>query len=378
MNKLGPWKTTALIGLAYVVVVVLMTWPAIRYLSQQLVGNNEDTWIFFWNNWWLREALTSGQSLFQTPYLFYPTGTSLIAHSNSFLNSFLAFLLEPLTGPVAAYNLTLLVGLWLGALGMYLLVKEITDHVLASFLAGFVFAFAPYHLSQIMAHAHLGSIHWWPFYALFLGRTLRDGRWRDAVAAGMFSALTIWSGLQLGLFLAIWTIVYLLWFLGQRRADVVGDKQFMIRTIGRIGLIGLVTLVVSAPILWGVIGNWSILADSAGAFDESLQKQSDLLPYLVPPIYNPLWGDQFPELFRRFGFNGTFRPYLGFGVIVLVLAAIWGWRKKARFWLASAGLWLLLAAGRRTVLICYLCCQSLCWRGWAQPIWPGTALGVGY
>jgi hypothetical protein len=346
MNKLRPWKTTALIGLAYIVVVVLMTWPAIRYLSQQLVGNNEDTWIFFWNNWWLREALTSGQSPFQTPYLFYPAGTSLIAHSNSFLNSFLAFLLEPLiVGPVAAYNLVLLSGLWLGALGMYLLVKEITSHVLASFLAGFVFAFAPYHLSQIMAHAHLGSVHWWPFYALFLGRTLRDGRWRDAVAAGIFGALTIWSGLQLGLFLAIWTIVYLLWFLGHRWADAVGDKQFMIHTIGRIGLIGLVALVVSAPILRGVIGNWSILADNSGVFDESLQKQTDLLAYLVPPIYNPLWGDQFPDLFERFGFNGTFRPYLGFAVLALALAAVWQWRKEARFWLISACLWLLLAAG---------------------------------
>jgi hypothetical protein len=137
-----------------------MTWPALRYLSQQLIGNNEDTWIFFWNNWWLREALINGHNPLHTPFLFYPSGTSLIAHSNSFLNSFLAFLLSPLVNPVAAYNLVLLAGLWLGAMGMYLLVKDITEHTLASFLAGFVFAFAPYHISQVMAHAHLGSIHW--------------------------------------------------------------------------------------------------------------------------------------------------------------------------------------------------------------------------
>ena len=344
-NRVLPWQATALVSLVYAIIVVIMTWPALRYLSRQLIGNNEDTWIFYWNNWWLSEALSSGQSPFETAYLFYPTGTSLIAHSNSFLSSFLAVLLEPLTGPVAAYNLVLLAGLWLGALGMYLLVKEITGHGLASFLAGFVFAFAPYHLSQSMAHAHLGAIHWWPFFALFLGRTLRDGRRRDAVVTGLFGALTIWSGLQLGLLLAIWTVVYLLWFLWQRRADVVGDRQFMIRVIGAAGLISLVTLLVSAPIVWGVINNWSTLAGRAGAFDESLQKQTDLLSYLVPPIYNPFWGDQFPELFTRFGFNGTFRPYLGFAVMALALAAVWGWRKRARFWLVSAGLWLLLAAG---------------------------------
>jgi hypothetical protein len=108
MNKLRPWQATALVGLVYAIFVVFMTWPAIRFLSQQLIGNNEDTWIFYWNNWWLGEALSSGQNPFETSYLFYPTGTSLIAHSNSFLSSFLAFLLEPIAGPVAAYNIVLL------------------------------------------------------------------------------------------------------------------------------------------------------------------------------------------------------------------------------------------------------------------------------
>ena len=346
MNKLRPWQTTALIGLAYAIIVVLMTWPALRYLSQQLIANNEDTWIFFWNNWWLREALTNGQSPLQTSYLFFPTGTSLVAHSNSFLNSFAAFLLEPLAGPVAAYNLVLIAGLWVGALGMFLLVKEITDHVLASFLAGFVFAFAPYHLSQLMAHAHLGAIHWWPFFALFLGRTLRDGRWRDAVITGLFGALTIWSGLQLGLLLALWTIVYLLWFLWQHRVDVFGDRRFIVRAIGSIGLISLVTLLLSSPILWGILSNWSVLAGRTGAFDESLQKQTDLLSYLVPPVYNPLWGDQFPELFKRFGFNETFSPYIGFAIIGLATAAVWG-------------------AAQASVLLVAQCWPVVAARGWA-------------
>jgi hypothetical protein len=322
-----------------------MTWPALRTISQQLIGFNEDVWIFFWNNWWFREALSSGQNPFETGYLFYPTGASLVAHSNSFTSSFLALLLEPLSGPIAAYNLALLAGLWLGAMGMYLLVKDITEHTAASLLAGFVFAFAPYHLAQVLSHAHLGSIHWWPFFALFLGRALRDGRRRDALAAGLFAALTIWTGLQLGIFLLIWTVLYLLWFLWQRRNVVVSDRGFMKRTAGQIGIIGLFALLLSLPYVWQVIGEWSVLAESAGAFDESQLKQTDLLAYLVPPIYNPLWGDQFPELFERFGFNGTLRPYLGYAVLGLALVAIWGRRKQAGFWAITGGLWLLLAAG---------------------------------
>lgn len=74
LKRFRPWQLTLLVGIGYALIVVLMTWPAVRYLSQQLNGNNEDTWIFFWNNWWLREALTNGQNPFETPFLFYPSG----------------------------------------------------------------------------------------------------------------------------------------------------------------------------------------------------------------------------------------------------------------------------------------------------------------
>ena len=75
------------IGLAYALAVALMAWPAPLQLSQRLIGNNIDNWIFYWNNWWIEQAIASGQDWFWTPYLFFPQGASLLAHSHSFLNS---------------------------------------------------------------------------------------------------------------------------------------------------------------------------------------------------------------------------------------------------------------------------------------------------
>jgi hypothetical protein len=91
-----------------------MTWPGALNLDQRLIGNNIDNWIYYWNDWWLRQAITSGQDWFYTDYLFYPPGTSLLTHAHSFLNSLLAFLLTPLVGSVAAFNLVILFGLWAG------------------------------------------------------------------------------------------------------------------------------------------------------------------------------------------------------------------------------------------------------------------------
>jgi len=301
-GRLKPWQKTALVGLAYALLVGIMTWPAISALGQRLIGDNEDAWIFFWNNWWLREALTSGSNLFETSYLFYPEGTSLVAHSSSFLTSFLALLFEPFTSPVVSYNLVFMLGLWVGALGMYLLVDDITGHKPASFLAGFVFAFAPYHISQALAHAHLGSIHWWPFFILFFRRALNGRRWRDAAAAGAFGAITIWTGLQLAIFLALWAILYLLWFVWNHRIDISSDSEYRARFLSRFGAVLLVTLLLSMPFLVVLISNWSLV-------------------------------------------SGGTTLFIGFSVIVLAAAAAWGWRKKAAFWLLSAGLWLLMAAG---------------------------------
>ncbi len=344
-SRFRPRQATILVGIVYAIAVGLMTWPALRFLSQRLIGNNEDTWIFYWNNWWLQKALTSGLNIFDSPYLFYPTGTSLVAHSNSQLNSFLAIILEPFVGPVAAYNLVLLIGLWLGAMGMFWLVRDITRHTLASFMAGFVFTFAPYHLSQSMAHAHLGAIQWWPFFALFVRRALLNGRWRDAVAAGFFAALTLWSGLQLALFVAIWSFIYITWQLWKRREEFIHDPKRINHTAGRVALVVLVALLLSAPILIPILSDWSVLADNVAAFDEGMRKQTDLLSYFVPPIYHPLWGKLFSPLLGRLGVNGIFRPYIGFSVIILASVGVIGWRRETRFWLFSAGFWLLMAAG---------------------------------
>jgi hypothetical protein len=333
------------IGLAYALAVALMTWPGPLQLSQRLIGNNIDNWIFYWNNWWIEQAIASGQDWFWTPYLFFPQGVSLVAHSHSFLNSLLALVIKPLVGPVVAYNLVLLFGLWVGGVGMFLLVYEITRQRLAAFVAGFIFAFAPYHLTQALAHAHLGSIHWWPFYALFFQRALRRPRIVDILCAGLFAGLTLWSGLQLAVLLALWSIFFLGWYVWREMELDGGWMRSCFRSISIVGLIAIVALVLSLPIVLPIVREWHHLQGATAAFDEGTTQQTDLLAYLVPPTYHPLVGSPVVSVYERFLANRASMPYLGYTVLGLCLLSLCSRQRRVGFWLVGMILWMVLAAG---------------------------------
>jgi hypothetical protein len=340
MKRRCPRRTLLAIGAIYALAVILMTLPATFQLPHKLIGNNVDDWIFYWNNWWLERAIAEGRNWFYCPYTFYPQGANLVAHSFSFLNSLLAIAIKPLVGPIAAYNLTLLFGLWVSAVGMFLLARELTGQTLPALLAGFVFAFAPYHLSQALAHPHLGSIHWWPFYILFLRRTLISRRALDAAWAGLFAALTFWSGFQLAVLLAVWTALYVGWHIlrGAKHASSLP------RVLGLATLAGAIALALSAPLLVPIVKESHRLIEEARV-DEGTLSQTDLLAYLLPPTYHPLLGAQTAAGYERFATNKVAMPYLGYTLVGLALAALLARRKESAFWLISALLWIVLAAG---------------------------------
>ncbi len=345
----ADWIWTAVL---YLVAIVAMSWPAAAHLSDRLIGNNIDNWIFYWNNYWVKQALLNGESVFGTKMIFFPTGTSLVAHSHSLLNSLMAMLLETAStfsrgqavSPVAAHNLTLLMGLWVGALGMFLLVRQLTDSWIAAFVAGFVFTFTPYHLSQSITHLHLGSIHWYPFYGLMLHKLLRRPRWQYGVGAGIFAALTFYSGVQLALLLMVWTAVTLIYEFASGEWRIASNGQSH-NLAAYIFLIGVTAVILSLPILIPLAQNWEAVVAAPANFDESTTKQTDLLSYWVPPTWHPFWGEPFQPIYERFIANRTSMSYIGYGVLILIIVAVWKRWRASRFWLFSALIWLLLAAG---------------------------------
>jgi hypothetical protein len=327
------WKLRLAVMLAYLIAVFLMALPASLHLDRQMLGNDIDSWIFYWNDWNVERTVVEGQPLLSTPYLFYPAGASLVAHSNSFTNSFLALGLRGLVGPVVAYNGVMLFGLWMSGMGMFLLMYDITRRPAAAFIAGLVFAFAPSHLMQVLAHGNLGSIHWWPFYILFLRRALRE-RWAvNGIGAGFFAAVTLWSGLHLALLLSLWTVLYLLW-------AVLLDHRPWAKAARVAALVAGVTCVLGAPLVMPVLEAWGSLASLTQAFEEGLTSQTDLLAYFIPSLSHPVnaW---LIDLQERI----TANAYLGYAALGMAGVALLRRRREASFWLASGACWGILALG---------------------------------
>ena len=340
-NRRRDWSWV-LVPISYLLLAAAYAWPLIRRLTVALAGDGFDMYVFQWGNWWITESLGSGQSPYHTSMVFYPQGASLYFLSFSWFNTFIWWVLRPLAGGIAAYNLTVWWSWPLSAIGGYLLAKEITGDRRAAFIAGLVYAFYPYHFAQ-RNHLNLLSVQWIPLSLFFMIRGVRCGKMWYGVMAGFFlacSGLSGWHLLTLSLMLGgLWVLYSLLteaceWTAGSWRA--------------------LLVLAVTLPLLAGpllVPIAWEQLVNPEGQ-DSYLGKegetQTDLVAYFVPNLYHPLWGDLAAPFHQHFLRNKDHAVTLGYVPLMLLGYGVLRWRKlgrRQRFWFFGLLFFWLLALG---------------------------------
>jgi len=323
----------------YVLLTILMTYPLGLRLSSHLAGSGDDMWLFQWNNWWLRKVLSEGLDPYFTAYLFHPHGVSLVYHNFSWLNTGIWLALEPFVGSVAAYNVTFLLTFIIGGYATYALISYLTKSRTAAFVAGLVFAFSPYHLSQFN-HPNLISVQWLPLCMLFLIRTVRKGRWRDVLLCILFLVLTALSRWQLLIFAAILMALYLGYSLLFERG------RWTRRTVLLVAIIGLGTATCISPLAYPLVAGLT----NAGTVDEIFTQQqdwaqTDLLAYIVPNQFHPLFGQWVAPIYDHFRKNRGNVAFLGYSVLLLSGYGALRARREGRYWLLAAVCLMMLALG---------------------------------
>jgi hypothetical protein len=325
----------------YALVALAYAWPLVRQFGAALAGDGYDRYVFLWTNWWVTHAISHGKPLYQTAMIFYPQGTNLHFLSFSWLNTLVWWVLRPAIGRVAAYNFTVWWSWPLAGLGAYLLAREVTGNRWAAFIAGLIYAFYPYHFAQ-RNHLNLLSVQWMPFALLFLMRATRRGRVVDGLWAGFFFAcagLSSWHQLTLaGLLGGLWLLYA---WLTERSEWAHGNWRAL-------AAMGVAVAVLVGPLLAPLV--WEGFVNPQGQdpyLGKEKETQTDLVAYVLPNLYHPLWGHVAAPVHQRFLRNKDHSVALGYVPLALAGYGLLRWRssKPVRFWLLALLAFFLLAIG---------------------------------
>ena len=343
LSARSRWLLRAAVLALYSGIACLITWPLLTNLNTHLIGRTSDAMVHYWNGWWVQQALTSVQSPFQTAFLNFPEGASLVTQNIAWFNSLPWLLLEPLVGGLPAYNLIILLFLAFCGLSMFLLADDLLHNRLAAFIAGLIYMAWPYRLSQL-DHPNLIATFSIPIFFLFLTRTMKGYRWRDAALSGIALALVGYTRWQLLIPVSLMAFVYLAGtakqWLGQWKTSLL-----------RLGLMAVVAVIALLPPAIMLIREQAASDFSANVFldnDEQIMS-ADLLAYVTPSsrhfvlknLTRPLYERYYPERSSGRRYPAT----IGFSVLLLaVLGIVKRWR-DTWIWLLMALLLAGLAAG---------------------------------
>jgi hypothetical protein len=212
-------KTTAAALLFFAILSLVLTYPLALHLGDAVEDRQDallNVWITAWDG---HQLLTDPLHLFDAN-IFYPYPRTL-AYSELLLgNALLSLPVTTVTGnPVLGYNVALLLSFILSGFGTYLLVRKLTRSSGAGLVAGTIFAFSSYRMTNL-AQAQLLTTHWIPFTLLAFYQLIRKPRRRYVAAFVLFFSLQALSSFYYGILLALAAVGFVIWEFGMRWNDI--------------------------------------------------------------------------------------------------------------------------------------------------------------
>jgi hypothetical protein len=362
-----------LVIILYLVLALVATWPLVRHLGTHVPGSETwafDEYTFLWNSWWLRYSLFDlGQNPLYSTYTFYPLGISLVLYTYNLFNALISLPFQPFLSLPAISNLTFLAATVLSGYGVYVLTETLLGAarpkatkgrevapsaprgspamVFAAFLAGLIYAFGSYRLVYAaIGHYDMWSTAWIPFYTLYLIKTIRERRFRNAVLAGIFLAFSMLCEMIFGVFLGMLTLILLAFVAGRRgREEVAGGWPSL---VGRLAVLGLVAMLLYLPVLLPVLGEMFGGYELAG-WGDAEKLSVDLVGLVTLTPLHPLGGDWVETLRHTQEGTSRFRDvntvFLGWAGLALAIVGAVRYRRKVAAWIASFVVFVVCSLG---------------------------------
>lgn len=304
----------------FVLLTVGMTWPLVLHLGDSVVGQIGDNVYFIWLFGWFEKALfVLHRSPFFVPQLNYPEGWSL-AHTEIVPSVLvLGMPVHLLAGPIAAYNVSLLLTFVLSGFFTYLWIRDVSGSGLAGLAAGTVFAFAPYHMAHFLGgHLNLASTMWFPIYLWgffgWLGDEAR--RTKHVLLAGIgLGLIALTSMYYFYMTVVVSAVVAVAWLLWARRRLLRWDFW---REGVLIALVALPLAALGVLPFWQLEGAGELVPRDVQSVTAGSASVSD---FLLPSTDHFMWGRWVGEHFvRDHWMEGTL--YIGAVASLLALVAV--------------------------------------------------------
>ena len=316
----------AVMGL-FALLTVIISWPVLSRVDEVLIGDDIDANINTWADWWSAKAWQDPEiTLHETDYLYYPNGANLVYHSFSHLNTVASLALQPVLGVLPAYNVTMLLNVFLAGVAMGHLARYLTGSTTAGVVAGVIFAFNSYEVYQT-AHPVLVTIWPLPWATLAFWRAVQEGKVKWAVVAGMFVFLAAAASTLILILSAIWFTILVASFYLNRTGPRPSLKILVV--------FGLTTAILVFPLLWPLLQD---------AFSQNNTS------FLINPAH-PLVADIFAPLLPHWLYWFPQNIYLGIATLYLLLLAVGSRKKEIRVWLFLVVVAYLFSIGPRPQIL---------------------------
>ncbi|PKO02135.1 MAG: hypothetical protein CVU43_09600 [Chloroflexi bacterium HGW-Chloroflexi-5] len=301
---------------------VFMTWPLCLHLKTSVIGGLGDNIYFVWLIRWYQKVFLEGQGHpFFNPMMNYPQGWNLSTTETALATALPGVPFSWLFGPIAGYNIAMLITFVLSGFFMYLWLRDLTKSKSAALLAGMIFAFSPYHIAHfITGHLNLSGIHWFPLFFWGLTKLLNPERklnWKFVLLTGLSLGAIAFTSMYYLYMTVIFSLLFVLIYLSFSRFKLLRNKYFWFNLV--------LAAAISLPFLYYSLRPFVNLSTAGILSSRSLEYASmysaSPTDFFLPATDHFLLGRFFSQGFDR-SLWGEGSLYIGFTALVLAVIAI--------------------------------------------------------
>lgn len=308
---------------------IAMTWPISLHLKTSLIGGMGDGIYFVWLIRWYQKVFLEGQGHpFFNPLMNYPQGWNLSTTETALASALPGVPFSWLFGPIAGYNIAMLITFALSGFFMYLWVRDLTKSNFAGLLAGTIYAFSPYHIAHfIVGHLNLCGIQWFPLFFWGLTKLLNPNHkfeWMFVLLTGLSLGAISFTSMYYLYMTAIFTPLFVILYLCFSKYKSFRDKFFWINLLSAV--------LISLPFLYFSLRPFINLSDAGVLASRSLEYASlysaSPTDFILPATDHFLLGRFFSQGFDRSLWLES-SLYIGFTALILAIIAIVKRKKSA-------------------------------------------------